>query len=79
MTANVLQKKWQHLGINISLVESPDIGIVGVGEGSTPKLKYFFDSLDISESEWMPECNATYKNGISFKNWSTVPGYEEYF
>ena len=27
----------------------------------------------------MPECNATYKNGISFKNWSTVPGYEEYF
>ena len=79
MTANVLQKKWQHLGINISLVESPDIGIVGVGEGSTPKLKYFFDSLDISEAEWMPECNATYKNGISFKNWSTVPGYEEYF
>ncbi|MEC8949567.1 MAG: tryptophan halogenase family protein [Pseudomonadota bacterium] len=79
MTANVLQKKWQHLGISISLVESPDIGIVGVGEGSTPKLKYFFDSLDISESEWMPECNATYKNGISFKNWSTVPGYEEYF
>ena len=50
-----------------------------MGEGSTPKLKYFFDSLDISESEWMPECNATYKNGISFKNWSTVPGYEEYF
>ena len=41
MTANALQKKWQHLGINITLVESPDIGIVGVGEGSTPKLKHF--------------------------------------
>ena len=79
MTANVLQKKWQHLGISITLVESPDIGIIGVGEGSTPMLKAFLDSLDISESEWMPECNATYKNGISFKNWSTVSGYEEYF
>jgi hypothetical protein len=79
MTANLLQKKWLHLGINITLVESPDIGIVGVGEGSTPKLKHFFDSLGIKESEWMPECNATYKNGISFKNWSTVSGYEEYF
>lgn len=79
MTANLLEKKWQHLGIKITLVESPDIGIVGVGEGSTPVLKHFFDSLDISESEWMPECNATYKNGISFINWSTVSGYEEYF
>ena len=79
MTANLLHKKWERLGINITLVESPDIGIIGVGEGSTPRLKAFFDSLDINESEWMPECNATYKNGISFKNWSTVSGYEEYF
>ena len=79
MTANVLQKKWQHLGIKITLIESPDIGVIGVSEGSTPLLKVFLDSLDISESEWMPECNATYKNGISFKNWSTVSGYEEYF
>ena len=79
MTANLLQKKWRQLGIQISVVESPDIGIIGVGEGSTPLLKEFFDSLDISESEWMPQCNATYKNGISFNDWSTVPGYESYF
>ena len=79
MTASLLQKKWQELGIKITVVESPDIGIIGVGEGSTPLLKVFFDSLDISESEWMPECNATYKNGISFNNWSTVADYESYF
>ena len=79
MTASLLQKQWQHLGIKITVVESPDIGIIGVGEGSTPLLKVFFDSLEISESEWMPECNATYKNGISFNNWSTVSGYESYF
>ena len=79
MTANLLQKKWRQRGIQISVVESPDIGIIGVGEGSTPLLKEFFDSLEISESEWMPQCNATYKNGISFNDWSTVPGYESYF
>lgn len=79
MAASLLHKKWQPLGIKITVVESPDIGIIGVGEGSTPLLKVFFDSLDISESEWMPACNATYKNGISFLNWSTVEGYEGYF
>ena len=79
MTANLLQKKWRQRGIQICVVESPDIGIIGVGEGSTPLLKEFFDSLEISESEWMPQCNATYKNGISFNDWSTVPGYESYF
>ena len=79
MAANLLQKKWQQRGIKITVVESPDIGIIGVGEGSTPLLKEFFDSLDIHESEWMPQCNATYKNGISFNEWSTVSGYESYF
>ena len=79
MAANLLQKRWRQKGVNITVVESPDIGIIGVGEGSTPLLKEFFDSLDISESEWMPQCNATYKNGISFNNWSTVSGYESYF
>lgn len=48
------------------MLESPAVGIVGVGEGSTPWLRGFFDLLGIEESEWMPECNATYKCGITF-------------
>lgn len=63
----------------VTLVESPDIGIIGVGEGSTPQLKAFFDELGIAETEWMPRCNATYKNGIRFHGWSDVPGFESYF
>jgi hypothetical protein len=31
------------------------------------------------DAEWMPACNATYKNGVTFKDWSTKPGYESYF
>jgi hypothetical protein len=52
---------------------------VGVGEGSTPRLKVFLDDIGVEEHEWMPKCNATYKNGISFANWSSRPGFERYF
>ena len=43
MAANYLVKKWAKKNIQVSLLESPDIGTVGVGEGSTPSLKNFFD------------------------------------
>lgn len=79
LSANAIAHAWSTENVEISLIESPDIGTVGVGEGSTPRLKIFFDQLGISESEWMPMCNATYKNGISFDGWSTRTGFERYF
>ena len=79
IAANALVQAWGERGADVVLVESPDIGTVGVGEGSTPRLKIFFDTIGIEEPEWMPQCNATYKNGISFRDWSTRPGYEHYF
>ena len=59
----------------ITVVEISDIGIIGVGEGSTPQLKAFFDALGIAEAEWMPRCNATYKTGIGFHGWSAPRFY----
>ncbi len=79
MTANLLNQRWAQRGTRISLIESKDIGIIGVGEGSTPQLKAFFDKMGIEESEWMPPCNATYKAGIEFHGWSERPGHEHYF
>lgn len=79
MTANLMAKRWADSDIEISLLESPDIGIVGVGEGSTPQLKAFFDTIGIEESDWMPACKATYKVGITFRNWSEKPGFDQYF
>lgn len=63
----------------VTLVESPEIGIIGVGEGSTPQMKAFFDELGIAERQWMPRCNATYKTGIRFRGWSERLGFESYF
>ena len=79
MTANLIHRRWGDQGTKISLIESSAIGIIGVGEGSTPQLKAFFDALGIQEAEWMPRCNATYKAGIEFAGWSDKPGYERYF
>ena len=69
MSANLLHLKLAPLGYNITVIESDDIGIIGVGEGSTPQLKVFFDLLGIQESDWMPKCDATYKYGIQFRHW----------
>lgn len=78
MTACLMAHHWRERA-TITVVESPEIGIIGVGEGSTPQLKAFFDRLGIAEAEWMPACNATYKSGIRFTGWSERPGFESYF
>src|SRR6266850_1963640 len=79
MTALILARSLIEQGVEITVVESPTVGIIGVGEGSTPWLRGFFDSLGIEEAEWMPACNATYKCGITFDGWSTKPGFTSYF
>lgn len=78
MAACLMAQHWGE-SATVTVVESPDIGIIGVGEGSTPQLKAFFDRLGIAEADWMPACNATYKAGIRFAGWSERAGYESYF
>src|SRR5262245_28162186 len=79
MTALIFARSLIDRGVEITVLESPTVPIIGVGEGSTPWLRGFFDSLGIEESEWMPACHATYKCGITFDGWSTKPGFERYF
>ena len=78
MAASLLHHRWASKGIQIVLVESPNIGIIGVGEGSTPSLRHFFAELGISDEAWMPECNATYKVNIEFEGWSPQSGIPKY-
>jgi 2-polyprenyl-6-methoxyphenol hydroxylase-like FAD-dependent oxidoreductase len=79
MCAALMNHAWSPQGVEIALLESDAIGIIGVGEGSTPKMRRFFQRLGIEEHEWMPVCNGTYKCGIRFLRWSTRPGYESYY
>jgi len=79
MTALLLTTSRFGERLKVTVLESPTVGVIGVGEGSTPWLRGFFDSLGIAESQWMPACHATYKAGITFDGWSTRPGFERYF
>ena len=53
----------------VRLVESDEIGIVGVGEATLPQIKNFNDSVGIDEAEMMRATNATFKLGIDFVDW----------
>lgn len=79
ITACLIHKEWASKGGTVTLVESPEIGIIGVGEGSTPQLKALWDHLGIDEAEFMAACDATWKLGIRFTGWSERPGFESYF
>ncbi|MCB1644479.1 MAG: tryptophan 7-halogenase [Pseudomonadales bacterium] len=78
MAANLMAQQWRPDQVAVQVIESPDIGIIGVGEGSTPSLKRFFEILGIPEKAWMPRCNATYKVNIQFNGWSPASGIESY-
>lgn len=55
--------------LEISLIESEDIGTVGVGEATIPTLTTFHRLLEIDEREFMAASQGTIKLGISFENW----------
>ena len=55
----------------VRLVESDDIGIVGVGEATLPHMKNFNDVIGIDEAEMMRRTQATFKLGIEFVDWGS--------
>ena len=72
MTAAALAHKLAGLPIRISLVESEEIGTVGVGEATVPHIRFFNSALGIDEAEFMRATKATFKLGIEFRNWGRI-------
>ena len=56
--------------VDVTLVESEEIGIVGVGESTIPTVRTFHNFLGIDEREFLRATNATYKLAIVFENWA---------
>jgi len=61
-------------GIAITLVESADIGILGVGEGTFPTIRKTLKRIGVDESKLLTECSATFKQGAKFVHWRYAPG-----
>jgi tryptophan halogenase len=71
MAAAVLSKALGKV-LDIELVESDEIGTVGVGEATIPPIVTFHGLLDIKEQEFLAAVQGTFKLGISFENWRDV-------
>ena len=72
MTAVFLSKMCPHL--EIAIIEDPDGKPVGVGESTLGHFNLFLKLLDLKDEDWMPACNATYKNSIRFTNFREGKG-----
>ncbi len=71
MVAALLSKTMGKV-LDITLIESDEIGTVGVGEATIPPLVQYNQLCQISEPEFMAAVQATFKLGISFENWRDV-------
>src|SRR5665811_442868 len=70
MSAAALAQAVDPRSCRISLVESDDIGIIGVGEATIPTIHWFNQLIGLDEKEFMRETRATFKLGIQFVDWA---------
>ncbi len=69
MSAAYLSRFMAGSDCTITLLESPEVGTIGVGEATIPSLVKFVRTLQLDEDEFLRRCHATYKLGIQFIDW----------
>lgn len=80
LTAGILAAQYQQDSqITVHLVESPDIATIGVGEGTWPTMRTTLSKIGLSETEFVRECAATFKQGSKFVGWVTGQKNDAYY
>lgn len=77
MTAGFFSKHYG--GKDITIIESPIIPKIDVGESVTPHVNSFFEEIGIDRHHWMKHTSAVYKFANKFVNWRTGENETEYF
>lgn len=73
MTASALAKTFGRT-VSVTLLESEEIGAVGVGEATIPTIHWFNELIGLDETEFLRATKATFKLGIEFVGWAR-PGH----
>lgn len=65
--------------LSVTLVESPDTPIIGVGEGTWPTLRSTLQKMGVSETAFFRECDVAFKQGARFARWTTGEPDDAYY
>ena len=72
-------KKEREGGFSVTLVESPDVPTIGVGEGTWPSMRRTLRNMGIRETDFIRACNASFKQGGKFAKWHTGADDDYYY
>lgn len=75
---HVINKGDGDQGIQLVLIESPDVPTIGVGEGTWPSMRSTLKKIGVSETDFFRECDASFKQGSKFVDW-VKPGSGAYY
>lgn len=65
--------------LTVTLIESPDVPTIGVGEGTWPTIRRTLERIGIGEAEFLLACDASFKQGSRFDGWRTGEPGDVYF
>jgi tryptophan halogenase len=66
-------------GFSVTLIESPNVPIIGVGEGTWPTLRSTLEKMGVSETEFFRQCDSAFKQGAKFARWTTGADDDAYY
>lgn len=82
LTAGVLASEYrarEAADIRITLIESPDVRTIGVGEGTWPSMRDTLRRMGVSESAFITECDVSFKQSSKFVGWVTGAADDYYY
>lgn len=79
LTAGLIAAAQQGTPVEITLIESPDVPAIGVGEGTWPSMRDTLRRIGVSETEFFRQCDASFKQGSRFNGWVNGSADDVYF